>query len=99
MSAAAYTKARETKPMSLRYRFSLERFLVGEGPEDEPIFLAQRRVYILPSKMGIYFSAMMLVMLLGAVNYNNSLAYALTFLLASISLACRSWPHGRGVLW
>lgn len=84
MPAAAHTTARETKPMSLRYRFSLQRFLVGEGPEDAPIFLAQRRVYILPSKMGIYFAAMMLVMLLGAVNYNNSLAYALTFLLASI---------------
>lgn len=82
MSVAAHT--RETKPMSLRYRFSLQRFFVGEGPENTPIFLAQRRVYILPSKMGIYFAAMMLVMLLGAVNYNNSLAYALTFLLASI---------------
>lgn len=74
----------ETKAMSLRYRFSLQRFFVGEGPESAPIFLAQRRVYILPSKMGVYFSVMMLVMLLGAVNYNNSLAYALTFLLASV---------------
>lgn len=70
--------------MSLRHRFSLKRFLVGEGPESGSIFLAQRRVYILPSKMGVYFSAMMLVMLLGAVNYNNSLAYTLTFLLASV---------------
>jgi len=73
-----------TKSMSFRHRFSLERFFVGEGPESGPIFLAQRRVYILPSKMGVYFASMMLVMLLGAVNYNNSLAYALTFLLASI---------------
>ncbi len=70
--------------MSLRHRFSLKRFFVGEGPESGPVFLAQRRVYILPSKMGVYFAAMMLVMLLGAVNYNNSLAYALTFLLASV---------------
>ncbi len=84
MSVAANTNARETKPMGLRHRFSLERFLVGEGPETTPIYLAQRRVYILPTKMGIYFAVMMLVMLLGAVNYNNSLAYALTFLLASI---------------
>lgn len=71
-------------PMSLRHRFSLKRFFQGEGPEAGPIFLAQRRVYILPSKMGLYFAAMMLVMLLGAVNYNNSLAYVLTFLLASV---------------
>jgi len=73
--------------MSLRHRFSLKRFFSGEGPEPPgPIFLAQRRVYILPSKMGVYFAAIMFVMLLGAVNYNNSLAYVLTFLLASIFL-------------
>ncbi|NOX92495.1 MAG: DUF58 domain-containing protein [Gammaproteobacteria bacterium] len=81
----SHTTTRATTPaMSLRQRFSLERFFTGEGPEPGPIFLAQRRVYILPGKMGVYFAAMMLIMLLGAVNYNNSLAYALTFLLASI---------------
>jgi len=81
----SHTTASTTRPaMSLRHRFSLERFFAGEGPEPGPIFLAQRRVYILPSKMGVYFAAMMLIMLLGAVNYNNSLAYVLTFLLASI---------------
>jgi uncharacterized protein (DUF58 family) len=36
--------------------------------------------------MGIYFAAMMLVMLVGAINYNNNLGFALTFLLASICI-------------
>lgn len=67
-------------------RLSLQRFLRGEGPEAGPITLKQRRVYILPSKMGVYFAAMMLVMLLGAINYNNNLGFALTFLLASICI-------------
>lgn len=67
-------------------RLSLQRFLRGEGPESGPITLTQRRVYILPSKMGLYFAAMMLVMLIGAINYNNNLAFALTFLLASICI-------------
>ena len=67
-------------------RLSLQRFFRGEGPESGPIFLSQRRVYILPSKMGVYFGAMMLVMLLGAINYNNNLGFALTFLLASICI-------------
>lgn len=67
-------------------RFSLQRFFRGEGPEAGPITLSQRRVYILPSKMGLYFGAMMLVMLLGAVNYNNNLGLALTFLLAGICI-------------
>ena len=70
--------------MTLRHRLSLGRFLRGEGPEAGPITLVQRRVYILPSKMGLYFAAMLLVMLLGSINYSNSLAFALTFLLASV---------------
>lgn len=80
---AAHTQ-RPGRPLAKR--FSLQRFFRGEGPETGPISLAQRRVYILPSKMGIYFAAMMLVMLIGAINYNNNLGFALTFLLASICI-------------
>jgi uncharacterized protein (DUF58 family) len=77
----------QTSPrMTLRHRLSPARFLRGEGPESGPIILRQRRVYILPSKMGLYFAALLLVMLLGAVNYSNSLAFALTFLLSSVGL-------------
>ncbi len=72
--------------MSLRQRLSLERFLRGEGPETGPITLIQRRIYILPTKMGLYFAAIMLIMLIGSINYNNSLGFALTFLLASLSI-------------
>lgn len=75
-----------TPRMSLRQRLSLGRFLHGEGPEAGPVTLLQRRVYILPTKMGLYFAALMLVMLIGSINYNNSLGYALTFLLASLSI-------------
>ena len=64
--------------MSLRHRFSLKRFFSGEGPEDAPVFLAQRRVYILPSKMGVYFGAMLLVMLLGAGEMGAIAVRALT---------------------
>ncbi|MCK4587593.1 MAG: DUF58 domain-containing protein [Gammaproteobacteria bacterium] len=69
-----------------RQRFSLERFLKGEGPEAGPIQLAQRRVYILPTKRGIFFSVVAFVMLIGALNYNNSLGYSLTFLLTSLGI-------------
>ncbi|MCX4190160.1 DUF58 domain-containing protein [Methylophaga sp. OBS3] len=43
-----------------------------------------RRVYIIPSRAGYGFALLILIMLLGAINYNNSLAYLLSFLLASI---------------
>lgn len=78
-----------TQPLVQRFnlhRFSLKRFLQGEGPEDGPIKLAQRRVYILPTKRGVFFMVIAFVMLVGSLNYNSSLAYSLTFLLASLGI-------------
>jgi uncharacterized protein (DUF58 family) len=69
-----------------RHRFSLQRFLRGEGPETGPIQLVQRRVYILPTKRGLFFAVAMFVMLIGSLNYNNSLGFILTFLLASLGI-------------
>lgn len=43
-----------------------------------------RRVYIIPSRAGYGFAALILLMLLGAINYNNSLGHLLSFLLAGI---------------
>ena len=48
--------------------------------------LTRRRVYILPTRHGLGFCLVALVMLLGAINYNNSLGYLLTFLLSSMAL-------------
>lgn len=46
--------------------------------------LAYRQVFILPTRQGWGFALLLLIMLLGAINYNNSLAYGLTFLLAGL---------------
>ena len=46
--------------------------------------LAYRQVFILPTRQGWGFALLLLVMLLAAINYNNSLAYGLTFLLAGL---------------
>ncbi|MEE8379845.1 MAG: DUF58 domain-containing protein [Gammaproteobacteria bacterium] len=70
----------------IRHRFSLRRFLKGEGPETGPIHLVQRRVYILPTKRGIFFAVALFVMLIGSLNYNNNLGFTLTFLLSSLSI-------------
>lgn len=55
-------------------------------PEPTPVILSQRRVYVLPTRSGIAFAASLLVMLLAAINYNLSLGYALTFLLAGLGV-------------
>lgn len=48
--------------------------------------LSTRRVFILPTRAGLGFAALLLVLLLGAVNYNNNLIFALTFLLSGLGL-------------
>lgn len=50
--------------------------------------IPRQRVYILPTRQGVIFAFLLLTMLLGAINYNNSMAYLLTFLLASLLLVC-----------
>ena len=54
------------------------------GPFDKPITLDRDRVYILPTKSGIIFSILLLVLLIGSVNYDKSLGFVLTFLLVGI---------------
>lgn len=56
------------------------------APEPSPVVLTQRRVYVLPTRAGLGFAAALGVMLLGAINYNLSLGYALTFLLAGLGV-------------
>ena len=48
--------------------------------------LQSRRVYILPTGVGLVFALMVFAMLLGSMNYNNNLSFVLTFLLASLGL-------------
>lgn len=54
--------------------------------ETGTVVLNQRRVYILPSRQGLLFVIVLVVMLLGDINYNLSLGYVLTFLLAMMAL-------------
>ena len=65
---------------------NFQRFFVGEGPMPAPYILTQRRVYILPTKQGLAFALLLFIMLIGSINYSNSLGYFLTFLLASLSV-------------
>jgi len=58
--------------------------LRGRAPEAVPVILTQRRVYVLPTRQGLAFAVSLLVMLVGAINYNLSLGYALVFLLAGL---------------
>ena len=56
-------------------------------PESLPIELHRRRIYIVPSGFGIGFSVLLLVMMVGALNYANNAAMLLTCLLGAASAA------------
>jgi uncharacterized protein (DUF58 family) len=56
-------------------------------PERGSVVLVHRRVYIVPARLGFYFGATLLVLLVGSINYALSLGFALTFLLAGLGLA------------
>jgi uncharacterized protein (DUF58 family) len=56
------------------------------GPEPGVVFLTQRRVYILPTRPGVVFGVSLILMLIGSINYNLSLGYVLTFLLAGLGV-------------
>lgn len=60
-----------------------------------PILIARSRVYILPTRFGYGFGFMTFIMLLGAMNYSNSMAFALAFLLAGLGLVCMHHTHGN----
>jgi uncharacterized protein (DUF58 family) len=55
------------------------------SPETPPVTLVQRRIFILPTKMGYLFGATVLLLLLSSINYALSLGFVLTFLLMSMA--------------
>ena len=61
-----------------------QRWLARRIPAASSVTLNQRRIFIVPSATGGAFALVLLLMLLAAINYQNSLAYGLTFLLMSL---------------
>lgn len=56
-------------------------------PEPLPIELHRRRIYIVPTGFGVGFAVLLLVMLVGSLNYSNNPALLLTCLLGAASMS------------
>ena len=66
---------------------SLRQWLFRFGRDEQlPIVLTQRRIFIVPTRVGLLFVVVLIVMLLGAINYDLSLGHALVFLLAGLGI-------------
>jgi uncharacterized protein (DUF58 family) len=53
-------------------------------PEVPPVTLVQRRIFILPTRQGYFFAFTLLVLLFASIQYQLSLGFLLTFLLAGM---------------
>jgi len=60
-----------------------------------PVVIARHRIYIVPTRFGYGYGVLLLVMLLGAMNYSNSMAFALTFLLMGMGLLGMHHTHAN----
>ena len=57
-----------------------------QGVDPASTHLHSHRIYILPTRAGLIFGFIVFTMLLGSMNYNNNMGFALTFLLAGIGI-------------
>ncbi|MDX1562531.1 MAG: DUF58 domain-containing protein [Gammaproteobacteria bacterium] len=66
-----------------------------QGNDPHAVALKRRRIYILPTRYGVVFAALVFAMLLGSLNYGASLGFALTFLLAGLGLVVVHHCHNN----
>ncbi|MFT5506274.1 MAG: hypothetical protein ACI845_001115 [Gammaproteobacteria bacterium] len=64
-------------------------------PSREGITLHNRRLYILPTRFGYLFAVMLLFLFLAAINYQNSMAFVLTFMLTALGIVSLWKTHGN----
>lgn len=87
MSSPASSSVRRF-PEVVRRRFArwLDGALRRRGPIEPPLTLRYRQVFILPTAFGWMIALLLHGMLLGSLNFNNSMGLLTTFLLACLGL-------------
>lgn len=63
------------------------------APEALPQRLNRHRIYVLPTRFGLFVATLLSAMLLGALNYNNNPALLLALLLAAAAIASAIAAH------
>jgi uncharacterized protein (DUF58 family) len=80
---------------SLRGRLTSHFVLLARPRRAEalPVRLDRRRVYVLPTKFGLFFAVLLFTMAVGALNYNNNPALLLALLLGATAMASLIAAH------
>jgi hypothetical protein len=58
-----------------------------QGPDQPPLTLSGRRIYILPTRTGLAFGGLIAVAFIAGMNYGSGLAMLLAFWLCGFALA------------
>ena len=83
-------------PTTLRRR--VDQWIARRHPRSsQTLVIDQRRLYILPTRFGYLFALMLVALLLAAINYQNSMAYVMTFTLTAIGILSL-WQTHRNLL-
>jgi len=67
-----------------RARALFDRWLRRRIPPASRMTLSHKQIFIVPTRAGLALLLLLLIMLIGAINYQNSLVYGVTFLLGSL---------------
>ena len=76
-----------------RWWARIEAWARPRGPETLPVTLLRNRVYVLPTRFGLFFALLITTMGLGALNYNNNPALLLALMLAGAAFASLLFAH------
>jgi uncharacterized protein (DUF58 family) len=76
-----------------RLKNRIDRWIPPRATETLPVRFDRRRIYVLPTGFGWFFSALLLAMLVGALNYNNNPAMLLGLLLGGAGLTSLFAAH------
>jgi len=68
-------------------------FLKRQGMDDLDVVLHRRRIYILPTRSGLMYAAVLFILLLGSLNYANNIGFILTFLLSAVGIVAMHHCH------
>ncbi len=67
------------------FKDKLNNFFNRRGKEKLPVIFDWRRIYVLPSKPGLFFSVIWFLMMLAGLNFNNNMSLMLVFLLFGLA--------------
>ncbi len=63
------------------------------GVDTSPVTITNRRIYILPTRLGLMYAVAVIAMGVGGMNYGNNLALMLSFLLAALGFVAMHHTH------